>query len=103
MKRLLLTLSILFTFFFIGCTSSNSQKEKAKEAAITHVEDKYMIPSKYAYIVTELEHDQQYKGRGTVYFFKIEVNRGNTIHCWYVFVDILENGEIWNIDADRHD
>ena len=45
--------------------------------------------------------DHGQNGRGTVKCFLVDVNREDEIHHWLVYVDILKNGEIWQIDAGK--
>lgn len=94
MKKLLAIM--LCALAFTGCAKKD---DDVRQVAVEHVEDQYIRD--YPMDVKEIDHDQ--KGRGKVRCFLIDVNvaNGKEIHHWCVYVDVLSNGEIWQIDADK--
>lgn len=98
MKKLLVAILIMM-FVLSGC---KEKPDEIKETVIEYVEDQYSFGtgSDYAYDVKEIK-DHGQNGRGTVKCFLVDVNREDEIHHWLVYVDILKNGEIWQIDAGK--
>ena len=99
MKKLLkiIFVGMLVVLLFVGC-----QKDEIRQKAIEEVKSQYVLFDKtgLGLDIKEIK-DHGQTGRGTVRCFYIDVNRKNYIDHWCVYIDVLKDGSIWQIDADK--
>ena len=100
MKKLLLILATLFTFFCTSCKNSNPQTEPdtIKQTAIEYVTEKYT--KEYTITVNEDEYPENIESL-TIRRFYIDINLEKETHHWCVCIAIEQDGSIWTIDADK--
>ena len=99
MKKVLKIIFVvmLVALLFVGC-----QKDEIRQKAIEEVKSQYLFFDKLGLglDIKEIKNHGQ-TGRGKVRCFYIDVNTKDQIDHWCVYIDVLKDGSVWQIDADK--